>query len=57
MKDPIGVSPNKGNQGATRGEEKIILTSVGIDTHDLRIRSIVTLPNELRDRTEKVGDD
>ena len=38
MKDPLGVSPSKGNQGTTRGKEKIILTSVGIelflcDTH------------------------
>ena len=30
MKDPLGVSPSKGKQGATRGEEKIILISVGI---------------------------
>ena len=30
MKDPPGVSPGKGNQGTTRGKEKIILTSVGI---------------------------
>ena len=29
MKDPLGVSPSKGNQGTTRGKEKIILTSVG----------------------------
>ena len=27
MKDPLGVSPSKGNQGTTRGKEKIILTS------------------------------
>ena len=26
-------------------------------THDLRIRSTVTLPTELQGRTEKVGDD
>ena len=26
-------------------------------THDLRIRSSVTLPTELQGRTEKVGDD
>ena len=26
-------------------------------THDLQIRSTVTLPTELRSRTEKVGDD
>ena len=27
MKDPLGVSPSKGNQGTTRGTEKILLTS------------------------------
>ena len=32
MKDPLGVSPTKGNQGTTRDKEKIILTSVGIET-------------------------
>ena len=57
MKDPLSVSPSKGNQGTTRGKEKILLTSVGIETHDLWIRSTVTLPTELRGRTEKVGDD
>ena len=31
MKDPLGVSPSKGNQGTTRGKEKIILTSLGIE--------------------------
>ena len=31
MKDPLGVSPSKGNQGTTRGKEKILLTSVGIE--------------------------
>ena len=30
MKDPLGVSPSKGNQGTTRGKEKILLTSLGI---------------------------
>ena len=29
----------------------------GNRTHDLRIRSSVTLPTKLRGRTEKVGDD
>ena len=58
MKDPLGVSPSKGNQATTRGKGKIILTSIGGNrTHDLRIRSTVTLPTELRGRTEKVGDD
>ena len=31
MKHPLGVSPSKGNQGTTRGKQKIILTSVGIE--------------------------
>ena len=31
IKDPLGVSPSKGNQGTTRGKEKILLTSVGIE--------------------------
>ena len=31
MKDPLGVSPSKGNQGTTRGKEKILLPSVGIE--------------------------
>ena len=31
MKDTLGVSRSKGNQGTTRGKEKIILTSVGIE--------------------------
>ena len=31
MKDPLGVSPSKGNQRTTRGKEKFILTSVGIE--------------------------
>ena len=31
MKDPLGVSPSKGSQGTTRGKEKILLTSVGIE--------------------------
>ena len=30
MKDPVGISPSKGNQGTTQGKEKIFLTSVGI---------------------------
>ena len=56
MKDPLGVSPSKGNQGTTRGKEKIFDLG-GNRTYDLRIRSTVTLPTELRNRTEKVGDD
>ena len=56
MKDPLGVSPSKGNQGTTR-QRKISFDLGGNRTHDLRIRSTVTLPTELRGRTEKVGDD
>ena len=53
MKDPLGVSPGKGNQGTTRGKEKNYFYLGGNRTHDLRIRSTVTLPTELRGRTEK----
>ena len=56
MNDPLGVNPSKGNQGTTRGKEKSFDLG-GNRTHDLRIRSTVTLPTELRGRTEKVGDD
>ena len=56
MNNPLGVSPSKGNQGNTRGKEKSFDLG-GNQTHDLRIRSTVTLPTELRGRTEKVGDD
>ena len=31
MNNPLGVSPSKGNQGTTRGKEKNLLTSVGIE--------------------------
>ena len=57
MKDPLGVSLSKGNKGTTRGKEKNLFDLGGNRTHDLRIRSTVTLPTELRGRTEKVGDD
>ena len=57
MDNPLGVSPSKGKQETTRGKEKILLTSAGIEPPDLRIRSTVTLPTELQGRTEKVGDD
>ena len=57
MKGPLGVSPSKGNQETTRGKEKILFQDVGKNrTHDLRIRSTVTLPTELQGRTEKVRD-
>ena len=31
MNNSLGVSPSKGKQGTTRGKEKILLTSVGIE--------------------------
>ena len=31
MKDPLGISPTKENQGTTRGKEKILLTYMGIE--------------------------
>ena len=31
MKDLLGVCTSKGNQGITRGKEKILLTQVGIE--------------------------
>ena len=56
MNNPLDVSPSKGNQGTTRGKEKSFDLG-GNRTHDLRIRSTVTLPTELRGRTEKVGEE
>ena len=57
MKDPLDVSPSKGNQGTTRGREKNSFDLSGNQIHDLRIRSTVTLPTELRGGTKNVGDD
>ena len=57
MEDPLGISPSKGKQGTTLVEEKNYFGLGGNRTHDLRIRSNITLPTELRGRTEKVGDD
>ena len=57
MKDPLGISPSKGNQGTTWGKEKIIFDLGGNQIHDVRIRSTITLLTELQGRTEKVGDD
>ena len=56
-KDPLGVSLSEENQGTTPGKEKFSFDLGGNRTHDLRIRSTVTLPTELRGRTEKVGND
>ena len=56
MNNPLGVSPSKGNQGTTRGKQKIFDLG-GNRTYDLRIRSTITLRTEIRGWTEKVGDD
>ena len=56
MNNPLGVSPSKGNQGTTEVKKKSFDLG-GNQTHELRIRSTVTLPTELRGWTEKVGDD
>ena len=56
MKDPLGVSPSKGIK-EPQEVKKNSFDLGGNRTHDLRIRSTVTLPTELRGRTEKVGDD
>ena len=58
MNNPLGVNPSKGKQGTTQGKEKLKSFDLGGNrTHDLRIRSTVTLPTEVQGRTEKVGDD
>ena len=56
MNNPLGVSPSTGNQGTHKVKKKSFDLG-GNRTHDLRIRSTVTLSTELRGRTEKVGDD
>ena len=56
MNNPLDASPSKGKQGTTRRKGKKIDLG-GNRTHNLRIRSTVTLPTELPGRTEKVADD
>ena len=53
---PLGVSPSEWNQKPHEAKKKSFDLG-GNQTHDVRIRSTVTLPTELRGRTEKVGDD
>ena len=52
MKDPLGISPSKGTQGTTRGKEKILLTSVGIEptTSGLDLLSLCRLSYEVGQR-------
>ena len=51
MKKPLGVSPSKGNQGTTRGKDKILLTSVGIGptTSGLDLPLLCRLSDEVED--------
>ena len=53
MNNPLGVSPSKGNQGTTRGKEKNSFDLGGNRTHDLHIRSTVTLPTEQLKQLER----
>ena len=58
MSNPLGVSPSKRETGNhTRQRKKSSFDLGGNRTHDLWIRSTVTLPTELQGRTEKVGDE
>ena len=58
MKNPLGVSPSKGNQETTRGKEKILLTLVGIEPTISGLElSLLCRLLKLRGRIEKVGDD
>ena len=56
MNNPLGVSPSKGNREPHEVKKKSFDLG-GNRTHDLRIRSTVTLPTELRGQAEKVGED
>ena len=55
MNNPLGVALVKGIREPHEVKKKSIDLG-GNRTHDLLIRSTVTLPTELRGRTEKVGD-
>ena len=52
----MGVSPSKGKQEPHEAKKKYFDLG-GNRTHDLRIRSTVTLPTELQVCTVKVKDD
>ena len=56
MNNPLGVSPSEENREPREAKKKSFDLG-GNRTHDLWIRSTVTLPTELQGRTEKVGDD
>ena len=55
MKDPLGVSLSKGNQGTTRSKERILLTSVGIEptTSELDLPLLCRLSYEVGQRKSR----
>ena len=55
MNDPLGVSPSKGNQGTTRGKEKILLTSVGVEPMTSGLDLPLTLPTEIEGSDRESG--
>ena len=57
MKDPLGVSPSKGNQEPHEVKKKILLTSVGIEpkTSGLDLSLLCRLSYEVGE--ENVGND
>ena len=52
MKDPLSVSPSKGNRETTRGKEKILLTLVGMEptTSGLNLPLLCRLSYEVGQR-------
>ena len=56
MSNPLSVSLSNGIRAPHEVKKKSFDLG-GNRTRDLRNRSTVTLPTELRSRTEKVGDD
>ena len=52
MNNPLGVSPSKLKQGTTRGKEKNLLTSVGIEpaTYGLDLPSLCRLSYKVAQR-------
>ena len=52
MRDPLGVSPSKGNQGTTQGKKKYSFDLVGIEptTSGLDLPLLCRLSYEVRQR-------
>ena len=56
MKDPLGINPSRVDQEPHEVKKKFFDLG-GNRTHNIQIRSTVTLPTELQGQTEKVRDD